>query len=57
MNDIIKNLRSIIEDLHEAGCDYIEGFNYPKSQAAGMYKCDCTRVEALEDLDKLEKLV
>lgn len=41
-----QELDEILDGLHESGCSVIEGMSYPRSVAAGMYKCDCGVLDA-----------
>lgn len=50
MTDNTQELDEVLDGLHETGCSVIEGMDYPRSVAAGMYTCDCSALDAKQDI-------
>ena len=46
MTDNTQELDEVLDGIHETGCSVIEGMDYPRSVAAGMYTCDCSALDA-----------
>lgn len=55
MTNYNERLDEMLDGLHENGCSVIEGMNYPRSVAMGMYECDCCVLDTKQALTSLIK--